>query len=119
MLTLHQTHRRKWKSVLLVGAVLGGLGSSPSAFAAERERAVLFLSVADLQRVLSLALPTYRPHAPGFERQEQSTAAGQESAVGQRLRWSTGPGIDSYTHLGDAPAVGLLTEHPRPERMIL
>ena len=64
MLTLHQTRRRKWKIMLLVGAVLGGLVSSPSAFAAERERDVLFLSVEDLQRVLSrpssLALPTYR-----------------------------------------------------------
>ena len=122
MLTLPETLRRKWKSMLLVGTVLGGLLSASSAFAAERERTVLFLSMKDLQLVLSrpssLALPTYRPHAPGFERQEQSTAAGQESAVVQRLRWSTGPGIDSYTHLGDAPAVGLLTEHPRPERTI-
>jgi hypothetical protein len=42
--------------------------SSPSAFAAERERAVLFLSVEDLQRVLSrpssFALPTYRRLVP-------------------------------------------------------
>jgi hypothetical protein len=110
MLTLPQTLRRKWKSMLLVGTVLGGLLSASSAFAAERERTVLFLSMKDLQLVLSrpssLALPTYRPHAPGFERQEQSTAAGQESAVVQRLRWSTGPGIDSYTHLGTRPLWG-------------
>ena len=68
MLTLHQTRRRKWKIMLLVGAVLGGLVSFPSAFAAERERAILFLSVEDLQRVLSrpssFTLPTYQRLAP-------------------------------------------------------
>jgi len=45
MLTLPQTLRRKWKSMLLVGTVLGGLLSASSAFAAERERTVLFLSM--------------------------------------------------------------------------
>ncbi len=110
MLTLHQTRRRKWKIMLLVGAVLGGLVSSPSAFAAERERAVLFLSAEDLQRVLSrpssLALPTYRRLAPSVEWQEQSKAAAQEGPVVQRLRWGTGLGIDSYTQLGTRPLWG-------------
>src|SRR4051812_34033087 len=110
MLMLHQTLRRKCKIILLVGTVLGGLLSSPSAFAAERERAVLFLSVEDLQLILSRSpsfpFPTYRRLAPSSEWQEQSEAVAQESGVEQSLRWGTGLGIDSYAHLGTRPLWG-------------
>jgi hypothetical protein len=110
MLTTHQPLRRKWKIMLLVRTVLGGLVSSPSAFAAERERAVLFLSVEDLQLVLarspSLSFLTYQRLAPGSEWQEQSKAVAQESGSEQSLLWGTGLEIDSYTHLGTRPLWG-------------
>ena len=109
MLMWHQTLRRKCKIMLLVGTVLGGLFSRP-AFAAERERAVLFLSVEDLQLVLSrspsLSFLTYQRLAPGSEWQEQSKAVAQESGSEQSLRWGTGLEIDSYTHLGTRPLWG-------------
>src|SRR5262245_35889308 len=96
MPTLPQTLRRQCKSVLLAGAVLGVLWFSPFAFAAERDRPVLFLSVEDLQLVLShpssLLLPTYRLLAPSFARQERSRAAEQEGPVEQRFRWGNGLG---------------------------
>ena len=110
MMTSHQTLRRQCQIVLLVGAVLGVLWSSPFAFAAEREGPVLFLSVEDLRLVLShpssLLLPTYRLLAPSFARQERSRAAEQEGPVEQRFRWGNGLGIDSYTRPGTRPLWG-------------
>ena len=110
MMTLHQNLRRRCKGILLVGAVLSVLWSSPFAFAAEREGPVLFLSVEDLQIVLShpssLSLPTYRLLAPGFAWQEWSSAAEQEGPVEQSFRWGNGLGIDSYTRPGTRPLWG-------------
>jgi hypothetical protein len=176
MLTLHHTLRRKCRIVFLVGTVLGGLLSSPPAFAAdtvryklrgseagfllpqgeaqdegkkeeytsfapltlalsqrerefskltsippkfvpnptavaaERERVVLFLSVEDLQLVVShpssFSLPTYRRLAPSLEWQAQTKAAAQAGPVALRLRWDTGLGTDSYTHLRTRPLWG-------------
>ena len=110
MLTLRQTLRRKWKVMLLMGAVLGSLLSSLSAFAAERERAVLFLSEEDLQLVLSrpssLSLSTYRRLAPSSEQQEQSKVAAQEGSGALSLRWDTHPASDSSIRLGTRPLWG-------------
>ena len=110
MLTLHQILHRKYKSALLVGAVLGVLLSSPFAVAAERKEPVLFLSVEDLQLVLSrsssLSFPTYQRLASSFDWQEQSKAATQESPVAQDFPWDTDLGVDSYTHLGTRPLWG-------------
>src|SRR5690349_20896568 len=110
MLTVHHPLRKQWRSLLLLGAVFGSLFSSPAAFAAERARAVLFLSGEELQRVVSrpsaLSLSPDWHLAPSFEGQEQATAAAQASSVAQNLHWGTGLGIDSYTHLGTRPLWG-------------
>ena len=110
MSTLRQTLRRKWKIMLLVGAVLGSLSSSPSAFAAERDGSVLVLSMEDLQLLLShpssLSLSTFWPPVPSLAWQERSKAAAQEDPAERSFRWSSGLGMDGYTRPGTRPLWG-------------
>jgi hypothetical protein len=102
MPTLHHTLRRQCKIVFLVGAVLGVLLSSPSAFAAEQEGPVLFFSVEDLTEVLSRpSRPSFSPMALSFSWQDQHEAREQDGPLERNARGGDGLGVDGYTHPGE------------------
>jgi hypothetical protein len=98
--------RRGWNA-LLAGVALSALLTPPWTWSAEREGAVLFFSLADLQQPLSSpSLPSLWQLAPSFAWQGWPEAAGQDSRQERNFRWGNGLGVDGYTRPGTRPLWG-------------
>ena len=107
MTTLSHTLSAKCRRALLAGVALSALLTPPYVLAAEREGAVLFFSVEDLQQVLShSALPSFSQLVPSFAWQEQPKAAEPDGRLERNSRWGNSLGIDGYTRPGTRPLWG-------------
>jgi hypothetical protein len=107
MTTLSHTLSAKCRKVPLAGLALLVLLPPPCVPAAEREGAVLFVSVEDLQQALShSALPSFSQLLPSFAWQEPPKTAEQDSRLERNSRWGNGLGFDGSTRPGTRPLWG-------------
>jgi len=110
MKTFSQALRKQGRNVLLAGVALSILFTPPFARSAEREGAVLFFSVEDLQEMLShsphFLLSSLWQSPPSFAWQEQAEAAEQDGPLERNARWGNGQGIDGQSRPGTHPLWG-------------
>jgi len=107
MSTLSQALSAKCRKALLAGVALGALLTPTFAMSAEREGAVLFFSVEDLQQALSHpTLPSFSQLLPSFAWQEQPNATEEDGRRERNARWGNGLGVDGYTRPGTRPLWG-------------
>jgi hypothetical protein len=107
MTILSHTLSAKCRKALLAGLALSALLTPPCVLAAEREGAVLFFSLEDLQQALSYpSLQSFSQLAPSFTWRERPEATEQDGRLERNSRWGNGLGVDGYTRPGTRPLWG-------------